>query len=155
MSGMPLFLWGVYPYLVLTVFVIVLIVRMRNDPFGWTSKSSEFLEKRWLRWGSLLFHWGILFVVAGHVAGLLIPIQWHRGMGISDEIYHAIAVWAGSLAGLAAGVGALILLFRRLLDRRIRVTSTPGDLLSIGHDYSGNHDGDDRNSLQWFRSFRI
>jgi nitrate reductase gamma subunit len=75
MNGFELFLWGILPYIVFTIFLGGLIYRYQKDQFGWTTKSSEFLEKRKLRIGSLLFHWGIIFVLAGHVAGILIPVD--------------------------------------------------------------------------------
>ena len=49
------------------------IWRYRYDKFGWTTRSSQLYENRLLRLGSPLFHFGILFVVLGHVGGLLIP----------------------------------------------------------------------------------
>lgn len=131
MSGIHLFLWMILPYMVATLFIVVLIVRIKREPFTWTSKSSEFLEKRWLRWGSLLFHWGILFVFMGHVAGLLVPVEVYRTVGIRDEWYHMMAVGAGGIAGLAAGIGALILFIRRLVHRRLRRTTSRGDWVSI------------------------
>lgn len=39
------FLWAVFPYIVLTIFVGGHIYRYQHDQFGWTSKSSELLEK--------------------------------------------------------------------------------------------------------------
>lgn len=42
---MDLLLWGIFPYIVLTIFIGGLIYRYQKDQFGWTTKSSEFLEK--------------------------------------------------------------------------------------------------------------
>ncbi|OYD06694.1 respiratory nitrate reductase subunit gamma [Paludifilum halophilum] len=125
------FLWVIYPYLVITVFIVGHLYRLNNHPFSWTSKSSEFLEKRVLKWGSTLFHWGILFVVIGHVAGLLVPVSVYRALGVSDEAYHVIALSAGGIAGLAALLGALLLMGRRFRVKRVRATSSVGDLLVI------------------------
>lgn len=125
------FLWIIYPYLVLTIFIGGSVYRFNTNEFGWTSKSSEFLEKRVLKWGSSLFHWGIIFVFCGHVAGLLVPLSVYRAVGVSDEVYHFIAVFAGGIAGLAALVGGVILLVRRLRVKRIRATSSVGDIVAI------------------------
>ncbi|MFC4597991.1 respiratory nitrate reductase subunit gamma [Cohnella hongkongensis] len=128
---MDLFLWGVLPYIVLTLFIAAIVWRYVTNPFGWTSKSSEMLEKRKLKWGSLLFHYGILAVFCGHVAGLLVPVEVYRTLGISDELYHLAAVAGGMPAGIAAFVGSLILLYRRYADPRIRATSSFGDRVAI------------------------
>ncbi len=40
------FLWVIYPYLVLIVFIGGVIFRYQHDQFGWTTKSSEMLEKK-------------------------------------------------------------------------------------------------------------
>ena len=60
-------LWVIYPYLCLAIFVIGHIARYKYDQFSWTAKSSEMIEKKRLKWGSLLFHLGIIPVFFGHV----------------------------------------------------------------------------------------
>ncbi|WP_251552838.1 respiratory nitrate reductase subunit gamma [Neobacillus muris] len=125
------FLWVVLPYIVLTIFIGGHIYRYQHDQFGWTSKSSELLEKKLLRIGSNLFHWGIIFVFGGHVMGLLIPIEVYESMGVSEHQYHTIALIGGIPAGLAAAIGILILLYRRMTVRRLIATSTKGDWLTL------------------------
>ncbi|HEX7057172.1 MAG TPA: respiratory nitrate reductase subunit gamma [Bacilli bacterium] len=131
MTFWELFLWSVYPYLVLVTLTLSLIFRRRFRPFGWTSKSSEFLEKKWLQIGSPLFHYGIIFVFFGHVAGLLVPLEFYRELGVSDETYHQLALWGGGAAGLAAAAGILLLAGRRFAHPRIRATSSFGDFVTI------------------------
>ena len=67
-------------------FIVGHIARYKYDQFSWTAKSSEFLEKQ-LKWGSLLFHLGIIPVFFGHVVGLAIPEMdrwtWHKRKYIS------------------------------------------------------------------------
>ncbi|MDQ0154030.1 respiratory nitrate reductase subunit gamma [Robertmurraya andreesenii] len=125
------FLWVVLPYIVLTIFIGGHIYRYQHDQFGWTSKSSELLEKKLLRIGSNLFHWGIIFVFGGHVMGLLIPIEVYETMGVSEHQYHTIALIGGIPAGIAAAIGLLILCYRRMTVRRLVVTSTKGDWVSL------------------------
>jgi len=125
------FLWVVLPYIVLTIFIGGHIYRYQYDQFGWTSKSSELLEKKLLRLGSNLFHWGIIFVFGGHVMGLLIPISVYEAMGVSEHQYHTIALIGGIPAGIAATIGILILLYRRMTVRRLIATSTKGDWVSL------------------------
>ncbi|MGX1900884.1 respiratory nitrate reductase subunit gamma [Thermolongibacillus altinsuensis] len=125
------FLWGFFPYIVLTIFIGGHIYRYNHDQFGWTTKSSEFLEKKSLRFGSVLFHWGILFVFVGHVMGILIPKSFYDAIGISEEIYHTMAIGFGIPAGVAAIIGLAILVQRRLTVKRIRLTSSKADFLVL------------------------
>ncbi|THF76067.1 respiratory nitrate reductase subunit gamma [Cohnella fermenti] len=125
------FLWAVVPYIVVAVFLTAIVLRYKTNPFGWTSKSSELLEKRILRWGSLMFHFGIIAVFGGHVAGLLVPVSVYRSLGVSDEAYHIAAVAGGLPAGVVTFVGILILCYRRFASARIRATSSFGDRLAL------------------------
>lgn len=125
------FLWVVLPYIVLTIFVGGHIYRYQRDQLGWTSKSSELLEKKWLRVGSNLFHWGIIFVFFGHVMGLLIPVGVYEAMGVSEQQYHLIALIGGIPAGIAAAIGIVILCYRRISVRRLIATSSTGDWISL------------------------
>ena len=65
--------------------------------FGWTTRSSQLYENRLLRLGSPLFHFGILFVILGHVGGILIPESATKAVGISESMYHAAAVTLGTV----------------------------------------------------------
>jgi len=131
MSWGSQFLWVIYPYMILIIFLVGLYYRYQTDQFGWTAKSSEMLEKKKLRWGSNLFHIGIMFVLFGHIGGILIPKSWLEALGVSDHLYHTMALWIGSAAGLMTLIGCIILVIRRFSDVRIRRTSSFGDMLSI------------------------
>ncbi len=106
-------LWVVFPYICLSVFVVGHFWRYRFDKFGWTTRSSQLYEARLLRLGSPLFHFGMLGVVGGHVIGLLVPKSWTDALGVSDELYHLVAVVGGLIAGAMALVGMAILIYRR------------------------------------------
>jgi nitrate reductase gamma subunit len=110
---MDTFLWVIFPYICLTAFVVGHFWRYRYDKFGWTTRSSQLYEDRLLRWGSPLFHFGILFVFLGHVMGLGIPKPWTEAVGISEELYHFLAISVGALAGFGTLVGMAILIYRR------------------------------------------
>ncbi|MEC5270884.1 respiratory nitrate reductase subunit gamma [Caldifermentibacillus hisashii] len=130
-SGLDIFLWAILPYIVLTIFIGGLIYRYQKDQFGWTTKSSEILEKKRLRIGSLMFHWGLIFVFGGHVAGILVPIQFYEALGIPEHIYHKIAIILGMPAGIVAFIGILLLLHRRISVKRIFKTTTTGDWVAL------------------------
>jgi len=107
------FLWVVFPYICLTTFVVGHVWRYRYDQFGWTTRSSQLYENRLLRIGSPLFHFGILAVFLGHVMGLGVPKAWTEAVGVSEGIYHFMAVSIGAFAGFATVVGMAILIYRR------------------------------------------
>jgi len=111
MSGV--LLWVVIPYVCLAFFVFGHVWRYRYDKFGWTTRSSQLYESRLLRWGSPLFHFGILAVFFGHVMGLGIPESWTSAVGISEGLYHFMAVSIGAVAGFCTLVGLALLIYRR------------------------------------------
>ena len=120
-------LFVVFPYICLTIFAVGHFWRYRYDKFGWTTRSSQLYERRLLRWGSPLFHFGILFVLLGHIAGLGIPKSWTEAVGVSEGLYHFMAVSVGALAGLATVVGMLILIYRRRTTGPVFSATTPMD----------------------------
>ncbi|MFS0562274.1 respiratory nitrate reductase subunit gamma [Terribacillus sp. 179-K 1B1 HS] len=128
---METLLWGIFPYIVATIFIGGHIYRYQKDQFGWTTKSSELLEKRRLRVGSLLFHWGLMMVFGGHVMGLLIPIDFYMRLGVSEHTYHMMAIVFGIPAGIAAFIGVGLLAYRRFSFKRLRATSTTSDWVTL------------------------
>lgn len=129
MSRLDYFLWVVVPYLCLAVFVVGHVWRYRRDQYTWTARSTQMLERRLLVWGSLLFHFGILAAIGGHVLGILVPRSWVESAGVSDSAYHRIALLAGGAAGCAVVAGFAILAYRRLRIGRVRVTTSRSDLV--------------------------
>ena len=120
-------LFGYYPYVCLTVFVIGSLVRFDRDQYTWKSDSSQLLRTGSLRWGSNLFHIGILFLILGHVVGLLTPHVVYEHF-ISVPAKQLMAIVSGGIAGALCFVGLTMLLYRRLSDVRIRATSKPMDI---------------------------
>lgn len=112
-STRDIVLWVAVPYACLAVFVVGHYWRYRYDKFGWTTRSSQLYETRLLRWGSPLFHFGILAVLLGHVMGLGVPKNWTEAVGISEGVYHFMAVSIGAVAGFCTLVGMAILIYRR------------------------------------------
>ena len=120
-------LFGWYPYLALTVFVLGSIIRFDREPYTWKAGSSQLLRQRQLRLGSNLFHVGILIIFFGHLGGLLTPIQVFDALGIGHGFKQGLAIVVGGLAGLMCLAGITILTHRRLFDPRIRATSSFSD----------------------------
>lgn len=125
------FIYGVFPYIAVTIMVLGSIIRYDRDPFTWKSKSSQLLSRRSLILGSVLFHLGVLVILLGHVVGLLTPIAVFDALGVPHGAKQVLAVVAGGVAGVLALAGGIILLLRRLLNPRIRATSGPGDNLVL------------------------
>ncbi len=124
---MSTFLFGVFPYIAITVMVLGSIIRYDHDPFSWKSKSSQLLRRRQFVIGSVLFHLGVLIIFVGHLGGLLTPIIIFDTLGISHTAKQIMAVSIGGVAGLMAVIGGAMLLHRRLFDPRIRANSTFAD----------------------------
>lgn len=120
-------LWLMLPYIAFTSFALGHLWRYRTDQFGWTTRSSQIYESRLLRLGSPLFHFGMLGVIGGHVLGVLIPQSWTDAVGISEHLYHVVAVSAGSVAGVAVIAGIGILIFRRIKFTAVRQATTTND----------------------------
>ena len=120
--------FGWYPYLCLTVFLLGSLMRFDREQYTWRSGSSQLLRRRQLTWGSNLFHVGILAIFAGHFVGLLTPIWVFDAIGVSHTAKQWMAILLGGIAGVACLIGIALLTHRRLLDPRIRATSSFGDI---------------------------
>ena len=121
------FLFGVYPYICLTVFLLGSLIRFDRDQYTWKSDSSQLLRTGLLRWGSNLFHIGILFLFFGHLLGLLTPHAFY-GHFMDVPVKQQIAIWSGGIAGVLCFIGLSMLIWRRAFDPRIRYTSHRTDL---------------------------
>ena len=130
MSAGEILLWVIVPYVAATTFVVGHWWRYRRDQFGWTSRSTQLLDRRVLGWASPLFHYGALAAVAGHVLGLCIPQSATGAVGITEHTYRWISAVAGGLAGAAALIGFLGLVYRRASSDRVRRSTTRVDILA-------------------------
>jgi nitrate reductase gamma subunit len=121
------FLFGIYPYICLAVFFLGSLARFDREQYSWRSGSSQLLRRGQLRWGSNLFHIGVLFLLFGHFFGMLTP-HWAYEHFLSAGNKQLLAMISGGIAGVLAIIGLTLLLHRRLADPRIRVTSSPMDI---------------------------
>ena len=127
MSAVHNFLFTIYPYICLAFFLMGSLARFDRDQYTWKSDSSQMLRARQLRWGSNLFHIGILFLLFGHTVGLLTP-HWVYEPFISPPTKQLFAIVSGGIAGTMCFIGITMLLHRRITDPRIRLTSHRTDL---------------------------
>jgi nitrate reductase gamma subunit len=121
-------IFGIMPYVALTVLLVGCIARYERDPFTWKSSSSQLLRRKQLIWGSILFHVGIIVVFFGHLVGLFTPLWVLDTLGVPYGLKQWMAVLLGGAAGIVALAGSTMLLHRRLVDPRIRATSSIADI---------------------------
>lgn len=128
MNYLDTLLFGYYPYICLTVFFLGSLIRFDREQYTWKSDSSQLLRKGQLRWGSNLFHIGVLFLFFGHFFGMLTPhFVYEHFIGAGAK--QIVAMVSGGIAGTLGFIGLTLLLHRRLTDARIRATSKPSDIL--------------------------
>jgi len=127
MSTLFGFVFGVYPYICFTVFLAGSLIRFDQNQYSWKSDSSQMLRAGSLRWGSNLFHVGILFLFFGHLLGLLTP-HWFYAHFMEAPVKQMLAIWSGGIAGVLCFIGLSLLIYRRVFDARIRATSHPTDI---------------------------
>jgi len=126
-----IFWWVIFPYITGTIMIFGLLYRYAFRQLTWAAPSTNFLEKKWLRIGSPLFHYGIIFAFIGHVMGMVIPMEFYQSLGISDHAYHIGAIWGGGLAGLMVVFGLVILLIRKITIDPVRIKATFADFFTV------------------------
>ncbi|BCZ93085.1 nitrate reductase gamma chain (plasmid) [Thermus thermophilus] len=122
-------LFGVFPYIALTLAVAVTAYRMVYRPFSVSAQSSQLLEQKRLFFGSTAMHWGLVIVLLGHLLALLVP----KGLLLWNAV--PLRLYLLEITGLGLGLWALfgtyILLARRIAVARVRAASTPMDYLVL------------------------
>ncbi|MDO8699634.1 MAG: respiratory nitrate reductase subunit gamma [Rhodoferax sp.] len=130
MNALDNFLFGLYPYICLTVFFLGSLIRFDRDQYTWKSDSSQLLKAGQLRIGSNLFHVGVLFLFFGHFFGMLTPhFVYEHFIGAGAK--QVVAMVSGGIAGLLGFIGVTILLHRRLFEPRIRINSKTSDIVLL------------------------
>lgn len=124
-------LFGVYPYVATTVLFLGSWLRYRSDQSSWRSGSSQFLSKKYLFWGSNLFHAGMLMILIGHFGGLLTPPFVYHAIGLTASMKQLVAIVVGGTAGIVCFVGLVILIYRHLTEARLRATCSSGDIVVL------------------------
>jgi nitrate reductase gamma subunit len=126
-----IFWWVVFPYIAFTLLIFGLLFRFLYRQKTWFAPSTEIFEKKWLRIGSPLFHYGIIFAFIGHIMGMLLPKRFYDIMGVSDEMYHFFGIVGGGMAGLMVVFGLVILLIRKVRHQRLRVHTSFADYFAF------------------------
>ncbi|MDR5866818.1 respiratory nitrate reductase subunit gamma [Halomonas koreensis] len=130
MSYFNTLLFGLYPYLAGSVFLIGSLLRFDHGQYTWKTGSSQMLSSRNMRRASNLFHVGIIVIFFGHLVGLLTP-HWVYAPFMSPGTKQLIAILVGGIAGVMCLVGGAMLAHRRLTNPRVRASSSPMDTVII------------------------
>ena len=129
MSYLHQFVFGIYPYIALTVFLLGSLIRFDREQYSWKSESSQVLYKGNLRVANILFHVGILGLFFGHLFGLLTPIAIWDALGITHGQKQVFAIVMGGIFGVMCLIGVLMLLARRFVNERLAANTTWRDKL--------------------------
>ena len=124
------FLFGIYPYIAATVFLLGSLFRYDRDQYTWKASSSQLLSTKGMRIGSNLFHVGIILLFFGHLVGLLTPHSVYEHF-ISAENKQIMAMTAGGIFGTLCFIGMVILIHRRLTNPRIKATTKFSDIFIL------------------------
>jgi nitrate reductase gamma subunit len=127
MTASEILLWVVLPYVTIAVFIVGAFWRYRYDKFGWTTRSSQIYGGKLMRIASPIFHIGILAVLVGHIVGLVIPQNWTEIVGMSEDMYHLMAVGIGMVAGAFTLFGVTMLIYRRRTNGPVFAATTKND----------------------------
>lgn len=127
---MNLVLFGVYPYLAGTIFLLGSILRYEREQDGWSAYSSQLLApRRYMLWASNLWHVGIILIFLGHFVGMLTPFfEW---IGVPPLTHQWIAFTAGTTFGAVAMLGGVMLLLRRAMNSHVRAAGRFNDLFIL------------------------
>jgi nitrate reductase gamma subunit len=131
MNYLNMIAFGIFPYIAIIVCFVATWVRYDREQYTWKASSSQLLESKMLKRGSIPFHVGIIFVLMGHFVGLLTPVEvWHF-LGVHAEVKQLIAMGMGGFFGLICLYGMVILIVRRLTNPRVRATSSTMDIVVL------------------------
>ncbi|MPY25058.1 respiratory nitrate reductase subunit gamma [Shewanella psychropiezotolerans] len=130
MSNLNFLLFGIYPFIALTVLVVGCWIRYDREPYSWKADSSQLLDQKGFRVASNLFHIGVIFVLAGHFVGLLTPESVYHHV-ISTPNKQLLAMVSGGTFGVFCLIGLVMLIKRRLTNARVRANSKRSDILVL------------------------
>ncbi|VAW17168.1 Respiratory nitrate reductase gamma chain [hydrothermal vent metagenome] len=124
------FLFGTYPYIATTIFLLGSMYRYDREQYTWKANSSQLLSSKGMKWGSNLFHVGIILLFFGHLVGLVTPHSIYT-LVISAPQKQLMAMIAGGIFGTLCFIGMVILLHRRITNSRVRSTTRFGDWVAL------------------------
>lgn len=118
------FLFAVFPYIALTLFIVVPIIRRIHGGFTFTTRASGFIERRSMGIAALSLHWGIIILFVAHLLGLIGGLATNMSM---IDWFH----WTGLGAGVFALYGLTLAFVRRCVIPEMRAVSQIDDYIVL------------------------
>lgn len=122
-------LFQIFPYVALAIAVVETTRRLVLRKFSQSSLSSQFLERDQLFLGSVPWHYGILVIFLGHLVAFMFPKQLLLFNSVPLRLY--ILETTALAGGLIALIGLVNLIVRRFRSARIRVVTSPMDVIIL------------------------
>lgn len=126
-SYFDILMFAALPYVAVFTLLLVSIQRYRSQSFTFSSLSTQLLENKRHFWAMVPFHYGILAVFAGHLLAFLMPraiLSWNSA---------PMRLYLLEVTGLACAVltlvGLIAMIVRRFTNSKLRVVSTPADVI--------------------------
>ncbi len=120
-------LFALYPYTALAVCIVGCWIRFDREQYSWRAGSSQLMRTKGMVVASNFFHIGIIFILAGHFVGLLMPESIYHHV-ISTPAKQLLAMVSGGFFGIICFIGLTMLLHRRITDPRVSATGSNSDL---------------------------
>lgn len=127
MSFLNIFLFSYLPYIAIFIFIFGSICKYENGQYSWKTSSSQLLKNKLLLVGSNFFHFGIIFLMAGHFFGLITP-HFLYSKFITAEHKQLLAMTSGGIAGVFCFIGLTMLIYRRMFYDRVNINSNKSDI---------------------------
>ena len=119
----------VFPYVAVSIMLVVSLQRYFTNSYKFSSLSSEFLESDQLFWGSVPWHYGIMVVLTGHLLGFLFPSEM---IAFGSIPIRLLIIEVFSLVfGLMALFGLVMLIRRRFENKRVRSVTSRMDIFIL------------------------
>jgi len=123
----------VIPYICIAVMLTGIFMNIFSSKLRISAPATGFFENKTQLWSSVLWHYGILTVLTGHVLGALFPgfVKSLSGSYKAMTVLETLAL----AAGLSALTGVAVFMFRRIAEKTVSANSRPADyavLLVLG-----------------------
>jgi nitrate reductase gamma subunit len=117
-------IYGVLPYVSLTLFVGGLVYRWLRHRFEWAAMSTQIFETRVLGQVSVLLHYSIIVLLIVHIIGAI-------SLAVAEPAALRPVYVVGAIAGVLALYACLVALIRRVAVAEVRATSKAEDYIVL------------------------
>lgn len=131
MESLNNFIFGIYPYIALSIFFVGSWIRFDREQYTWKADSSQLLSGKNMVLASNLFHIGVIGIFFGHLVGLLAPYALWEAIELSMLGKQYIAMYGGGILGLLCLIGGGMLWYRRITNPRVRAASRRSDIFIL------------------------